>query len=144
MANLRDELRRIYTKMGGEITPQAVVDDSRPPDAPLHNRFEWDNTVAGEKYRIVQAQELIRSAFTVYARDKRGPKTVREFVSTYQAGSPETGVYKRTEEMLQDPVSEAILLRECQRAIEDLKRRYGHLKEFGKLIRDAAGQADSA
>lgn len=59
MADLRSALTDIY-RARGELTPQLVVDEARPKDAPLHDRFEWDNKVAGEAYRRVQAQQLIR------------------------------------------------------------------------------------
>jgi hypothetical protein len=144
MASVREELRRIYTSQGGELTPQAVVDAARRKNSPLNSYFEWDDRVAGEAYRIVQAQDLIRRQFKVYARDKRGPKHVREYVSVYQAGGSDTGAYRLTEEVVVDPISEAILLREFQRDIDNLKRRYGHFKEFGRLVREALGEEDSA
>ena len=43
-----------------EITPQNVVDLARNEDSKLHNDFEWDNEIAGEKYRLSQAREMIQ------------------------------------------------------------------------------------
>ena len=45
----------------GRLTPKELVDVSRPKDAPLHDEFEWNNTIAAEKYREVQAGYIIRS-----------------------------------------------------------------------------------
>jgi hypothetical protein len=143
MASVREELRRIYKTEGGELPPRAVVDAARPKRSPLHSYFEWDDGEAAEAYRIIQAQDLIRRQFRVYARDRRGPKKVREYISTQTIGE-RPGSYKLTEEVVQDELSEAILLRECQRAIDDLKRRYSHLREFGRLVRDALGEQGTA
>ena len=44
----------------GTLTPNKVLDDARRKDSPLHDYFEWDNGVAGERWRVNQARELIR------------------------------------------------------------------------------------
>lgn len=54
-------IKRTY----GELTAQAVVDESRPEEAPLHPVFEWDDAVAAEKYRRSQAQTVIRALVVV-------------------------------------------------------------------------------
>jgi hypothetical protein len=41
------------------LTNENLVNASRPEDAPLHNEFEWDDTIAAEKYRNVQAGKMI-------------------------------------------------------------------------------------
>lgn len=137
MGNLRAELTGIYQKYG-ELTPQAVVDEARPDTAPLHSRFEWDNDVAGEAFRRVQASELIRSVRVQYAID---PKTSeRKYVRAFHAvrdTEPERSGYVPTEELVQDELATKILLKQCEREIADLRRKYGHLKEFAELMTDA-------
>ena len=54
------EFQRIEAKVGA-VTPQALLDASRPDGAPLHGLFEWDNTRAAERWRLNQAQEIISS-----------------------------------------------------------------------------------
>ena len=55
-----DELARIHAECD-HLTPQVVVDESRPEDAPLHPAFEWDDSLAGERYRHIQAKDLIKT-----------------------------------------------------------------------------------
>lgn len=45
----------------GALTAADVVADARRPDSPLHELFEWDDSVAAERYRESQARSLIRS-----------------------------------------------------------------------------------
>ena len=45
----------------GGVTAKRLVEASRPVDAPLHNKFIWDNSVAAERYRESQALQLIAS-----------------------------------------------------------------------------------
>jgi hypothetical protein len=54
------ELERIEAEHG-VIDPHVVLDESRPEDAPLHGAFEWDDSLAAEKYRLDQSRRLIRS-----------------------------------------------------------------------------------
>ena len=54
------ELKRIAAKNDGLLQPETVVDEARPVASPLHSRFEWDDRVAGDAYRIWQARQLIR------------------------------------------------------------------------------------
>ncbi len=135
MADLRAVLTAIYQKHG-ELNEQLVVEEARPEAAPLHHRFEWDNDVAGEAYRRVQAGELIRSVKIRF--DVSGErKSVRGFISSRDAGDVERGGYRPTEEVVADDLALKILLRELERAIADVKRKYGHLKEFAAIVREA-------
>jgi hypothetical protein len=138
MSDLRSELTAIYRKRG-ELTPQSVVDEARPEGAPLHSRFEWDNDIAGEKYRIVQAQQLIRAVKIEYTDASGETKRVRGFFpirDNTDDNSGKTG-YSPTEDIVQDELHLRILLKQCEREISDLKRKYGHLSEFAELIREA-------
>lgn len=140
---LTEVLTDIYARHGRLVSTD-VVEDSKPKDAPLHHLFEWDDTVAGQSYRLVQAEKLIRSArIRFVTNDSEEAKSVRSFVSVRQTIDPTGFGYKPTGEVMADPLSAAILLRECERAIADLRRKYGHLAEFGDLIRRGFGELAS-
>jgi hypothetical protein len=59
-----EELQRIRS-LSGKLLPPDVVEESRPRNAPLHPAFEWDDTTAGEKYRVFQARNLIKAVRVV-------------------------------------------------------------------------------
>lgn len=42
------------------LTPEIVVEDASDPGSPLHTLFDWDDSSAAHKYRLVQARTLIR------------------------------------------------------------------------------------
>lgn len=137
MADLRSALTEIYQSRG-ELTPQIVVDEARPKGAPLHDRFEWNDKLAGEAYRRVQAQQLIRSVRIEYTSEPSGErKFIRGFHSLRESGDAEREGYAPTEEIAQDELAMRILLKQCEREISDLKRKYGHLAEFAELMRGA-------
>lgn len=58
-------LKNLREQNGGKITPQQIVDDSRPDTAPLHTAFEWNDEEAAEAYRRQQAKSIVRAIVTV-------------------------------------------------------------------------------
>lgn len=45
----------------GGLTAKKVLEFARPKYSPLHQYFEWDDSVAAEKYRLLQARRIIIS-----------------------------------------------------------------------------------
>jgi len=52
-------LWKIREENGDVLTPIQIVDKAKAKSSPIHEYFEWDDTIAGEKYRIFQARNLI-------------------------------------------------------------------------------------
>lgn len=55
---IREELEKLGTE--ARLTPETVVEAARDPRSPLHDRFQWDDSLAGEAYRLQQARALIK------------------------------------------------------------------------------------
>jgi hypothetical protein len=119
------ELGRIYEK-NGALRPADVVNEARPNDAPLHPAFEWDNNVAGEKWRQEQARNMIRTVVVV-TPDKDGEdleervyvnvRTDRE--SSYQP----TRVVVKDDDLFESAWSQTIAqLRGAQKSLDELMR----------------------
>lgn len=80
---IRLEFDRIKKENGGFITPEKIVEYAKSPLSPLHSEFCWNDTDAAEKYRIIQAGNLIRRVY-VYIPDNVRQNNiikVREYVS---------------------------------------------------------------
>lgn len=60
-----NELERIREARG--LTAAAVVEESKPKDAPLHPAFEWNDKRAAHEHRLWQARQVIRCVQVVYA-----------------------------------------------------------------------------
>ncbi len=130
--SLRDQLKAIYAEQG-KLTPQLVVDVARAEDHPLHSRFEWDDALAGEAYRRVQAQQLIRSVRIVHEAPAEQDETaVRAFHSVPRPDGP---TYVPVEEVAEDEFSRELVLRQAEREWKQLYRRYSHLAEFLGIVR---------
>lgn len=140
MSSLRDQLLAVRDEHG-TLTPAVVIAAATPEDSPLHGRYEWDDEIAGHKYRLVQAAEDIRSVRVVYAEGKQGPKSVRAFLAVRQDDDSPNREYLPTEDVLADPMMRHLVLREMERDLATLKAKYGHLKEFADLLRREAEAA---
>lgn len=128
--SLRDQLQAIYAATGG-LSPAAVIQEATPLESPLHDHFEWDDAVAGPKFRLVQAAALIRSVKITYRHTDDGePVQCRAFVSRYADNA-----YEPADVAFGDDVSAELVLREFRRQLQALQRNYGHLTEYRDVIR---------
>lgn len=84
----------------GMVTPDAVLEEATDPTHPWHSRFEWDDSIAAHKFRLVQARTLIRSITFVrtetetrkipwYVHDSDLPQGQQGYVSVFKIQSDE-------------------------------------------------------
>jgi hypothetical protein len=137
--SLRDQLQAIYNERG-KLTPTIVVDEARDESHPLHNRFEWDDAVAGEAWRRQQAHELIRSVRVVYkqADEKNPEKSVRAY---HAVRGDEGHSYEPVEKVTEDDFTRRLVLADMEREWKALHRRYQQFEEFLKMVRRDLGAA---
>lgn len=130
MSGLREQLQSVYDQHG-QLTPALVVVAARAETHPLHSRFEWDDSVAGERYRQAQASELIRAVRIAYVDGKGRGQSVR----AYQSVRGQTGYrYEPTADVAADPVLSQIVLMDMRREWKALQARYGHFSEFVSMV----------
>ena len=130
MSTLHEQLLAIRDERGG-LTPALVVDTARDPAHPLHSRFEWDDAVAGERWRLEQASALIRSV--KIAVDPARPADLRAFVAV-KGRETHRADYVPTQEAMRDEFTRRLVLEDMRREWRALKRRYDHMVEFAEMI----------
>lgn len=116
----------------GNLTAKSLLDASRPEDAPLHSEFEWDDSVAAEKFREDQARSIIRHL--VVRLDEKPDTPVRGFFQIRQAEQSYTNVNVILAQ--RDLRSELI-----QQALEEMaafQRKYGTLTELAMIFEATA------
>jgi len=74
------EIERIEEAIG-KVEPAAVVDAARDPASPIHAAFEWRDDEAAERYRRMQARNLIGGLVVTRVQIDQGERLVREFIS---------------------------------------------------------------
>lgn len=131
-----DELEWIYKK-NGCLEPSAVVEESRPQGAPLHAAFEWDDAVAAEKYREMQAGDIIRAVVAVEP-GKKEKSAVRAFVHVQETYRP-MALVVQSRDMMQELQDSAL------RELQAFQRKYRELQRVGVFepVFAAIGQAEN-
>lgn len=135
--SLRDHLQSIYDARG-KLTPELVVDEAREPSHPLHSRFEWDDSVAAEKWRHEQAHELITSVKVTFKNAEGKPQGIRQF---HAVRSGTGHVYEPLDTIVEDEMMMKVLMADMEREWRQMKSRYDHLVEFRRMIRRDMGEA---
>ena len=129
-----EALKEIARRDGGLLRPASVVDAARDEKSPLHGAFEWDDTEAAQKYRLLQAQSLIRS-FKVEIERNGQTYTVPVFVgvSTDRTGDKADNPYRMLEQVAENPDLMAVAVRDALDQLEALRKRYAHLQELADV-----------
>ena len=140
-SNLRDHLQAIYNQHG-KLTPMLVVAAARDGDEVLSSRLEWDDSKAGEKYRLMQAADMIRSVKVVYAETKEGPQTCRAFTAVKQNDTA-TCNYMPTAEALADSFTSKLILKDAEREFRMFHARYRHLEQYRDILQRGLNDAAS-
>ena len=111
------------------LIPENVVNVARDENNILHDMFEWDDSIAGEKYRKQQASKIIANiSVKVIAEDKPN-KLVRAFVTTKKNSG-----FKPIEKVVKDVDQYALLLDKAYRELNYIKIKYENLKEIQELL----------
>lgn len=129
-----EALKEIAKRDGGLLRPAAVVDAARDEESPLHGAFEWDDGEAAQKYRLLQAQSLIRS-FKVAIERNGQTHTVPVFVgvSTDRTGEKSDNPYRLLEQIAKKPDLMAVAVQDALDQLEAVRNRYAHLQELADV-----------
>lgn len=120
-----------FEKLGENLTAETVVNVARDENNILHNIFEWDDTVAGEKYRKIQASQLISNLKVVIKEDEEKPVITRAFVTTQRNTK-----FQPIEKVVNDVTQYQLLLEKAYRELNSIKCKYDSLIEIQELLAD--------
>ena len=111
-----------------EATPATILEYARNEESELHKCFEWDDTVAAEKYRLQQARQIVCNL--VYKEEKKEESTnLRVF---YNAPSSKT--YEPTRILVRNEDSYKELLMQAKSELRAFKNKYRMLTELEEIF----------
>ena len=117
---------------GKNISAFDVVESAKGKDSPLHDYFDWDNDVAGDKWRLEQAQCMIRSIEVKYIGGDGKPEYIRMM---YNLETEENkNMYIPVDEVFSSEIYREQLLERAYSEAISWKERYHHLQEFSKVF----------
>ncbi len=136
------ELSLLVRKHNGIITAEHVLAQAEREDSALHDQFDWDDSVAGHKYRLIQARQLI-TAVRITTEDRT--VEVRALTSL-DIDRAKGGGYRFLEDVMASPALREHLLQTALRELQSVESRYQHLTEFSEIwgaIEEASERASN-
>jgi len=127
-----EELERIEEEHG-RVTPELVLEESRDEGSTLHNCFEWNDSVAAEKYRLRQAKCII-SNLTVIVDEKKQSAPVRAFVNIEKEAPAKKGKFVNIVTAMNDENSRQIVLDRALSELKEFRKKYKDLKELSGVF----------
>lgn len=124
--------KEIYS-MGDSVKPADLVEFARNPESELHKCFEWDDSVAGEKYRELQASKVLRLlVVTKKPVEQEAPKQYRLFVNT----GDNSGDYKPLTLVMRNQTEYESLLETARQELQAFKKKYSMLTELAEIFKE--------
>ena len=118
------DAQKVAEEIGfGKFTPMEVLEKAKDETTELHKCFEWNDSIAAEKYRLEQAKNIIR--MLVYEKETKEQAVVR-----YYAKTETKHVYKPTKQFLVQEDEYQGLLRRALAELESFKNKYHTLTEL--------------
>ena len=111
----------------GNLNAKALVDVSRPVNAPLHSEFEWRDHVAAEKWREQQARVFIDAVVIVPGETEVEP--VRAFFQVEEQSN-----YEPIHVILKDENKTEQLLKRALFELTAFQSKYNSLEIFKNLF----------
>lgn len=120
------------------ITPQLLVDNARPEGAVMHPLYEWDDSIAAEKYRVQQSTHIMSELVIVHVEetdvdeDDKKPVMVRAFHSV--SNHRETANYQPIAKIIENEEMESQVLQNARKDLESFQRKYQGLIDIKALF----------
>jgi hypothetical protein len=117
-------LERVRERVGDTCTAKDVVEEARPKQSPIHSMFEWDDKVAGERWREEQARGYLRALIVVMPTNE-GDRPVPAVISTGRGEG-----YTASDVVLTSDTMRRSLLKRALSEAQSWRRRYDGIKEL--------------
>lgn len=108
------------------LTPEDLLEEARPEESPIHNCFEWNDSIAAEQFRLQQARSMI-IALQITRTDETP-------VKKYFHITQDTGSYRSIEVLLSSEESREMLIERARKEFLSYQRKYENLKELADLF----------
>ena len=125
------EMEKIRTEYGS-LKPEYVIAEASKARHPLHASFNWDNTDAAHKYRLLQAGDMIR-CLAVIITDGKTEHETRAYLNV-KIETMEKG-YHPTRVVMSDAEGREYVVRKALKRFQALRTEYNHLKELAGVFR---------
>jgi len=120
------------SEIGEAVTPDDLVAYAKDEKSELHKCFEWDDSIAGAKYRKLQAQKVLRMLVVTPRQEEKETVSYRLFVNT----GDNSNKYKPVELVVKKQDEYTALLEAAKRELQAFKRKYEILVELDQIFKE--------
>ncbi len=121
------------TKEKGIVSPRELLELARPEDSILHDLFEWDDSVAAEKYRLVQARHIMNHLtveLITNGESIKAPAFINIELTTDEDGQG----YLDIESVVKSKTLKDHMLEQAMKEMITWKARYNLYKELNQIF----------
>lgn len=115
--------------IGECATPKQIVEAARNTKSELHKCFEWDDTIAAERWRCEQARDVVQKLVIKEEQIPQDRPQIRYFFKP----KDEVG-YKPTEIIVKQKDSYEALLAHAYSELRAFKMKYNCLEELREIL----------
>lgn len=113
--------------IGESASPSQIVDYARNENTELHKCFEWNDSIAAEKYRLQQARTVVCQLVYTESETNKAPSKIRVLQSTGNS-------YKPSKMIIQNKSEYESLLERALAELHAFKERYSMLSELEEIL----------
>jgi len=116
--------------------PEKIVEHAETLNSPLHDYFEWDDSIAGYKYRCEQARYLLRAIVTVVESNEKKEELravvhiSKKVINDESLDNNKNGLYVPITKVFQHEKMYRDLLLAALRQAKSWQKQYEFIKEL--------------
>jgi hypothetical protein len=134
-----ERIEALGQNLGRGITARDVLAEAQKPTSPLHGAFEWDDSLAAERHRLMQAGHLLGCLIVVRIKVQHPAEDRPRIVTNVRVVHPVTegdGVrrFVPTVKILSHAEQRAELLANALAELDTFKARYRQLRELSVVF----------
>lgn len=118
------------SELGDEYSLSDVVEKAKDKNSEMHSIFEWDDSVAGNKYREIQAGTMVRNLVIVRNDETEEKTNIRCFVSTGKRDH----TFTPTRLIVRNKSAYEELLERAYAELRAFKEKYSTLSELEEIL----------
>ena len=136
-------------KQEGQVTKESFLDYSRDENSETHSLFEWNDSIAAEKYRLRQAGNIISQLEVTIVHEDIAPREITAqieseepqetkisaFVNVSPKAPTVNATYYNVNRAMSDTDTRAQVLRNALLELQAFERKYKNIKEFAELFK---------
>lgn len=126
------EILRVERKKG--LTPKNLVEEAKDESNPLHEFFEWEDSVAANEYRLYQARVLINEVKVII--DQKEYFAFENVAIKVSEKSEETErVYKPVAEIIQNEELRKQILKSALHSLTYWQEKFSKYEEVKPIVK---------